>query len=112
MSFHRSRRNINVAEPGPASQRSVADLMMHFESISAGREFGMVQRRCGAEPLDLLRFTGSAVANLVDLLESNLADFLSPDDIGIDVHGAEREYMVFSRRYGDFRSHTHAFVEH
>ena len=111
VSFRRSRRNIEAVEPGPASQRSVTDLMMQFESIGAGCEFGVVQRCCGAEPLDLLRFTGSAVANLVHLLESGLDDFLSPEDIGIEVQEADQEYLVFSRGYGDFRSHTHAFVE-
>lgn len=93
-----------------AWQRPMADLMMDFESIGVGCEFGVVQRCCGAEPLGMLRFTGSFVENLVRLLESGLADFFTPDDLGIDVHGEEREYMVFSRRYADFRSHTNAFV--
>ena len=88
----------------------MADLLMDFESIGGGCEFGMVQRCCGAEPLGLLRFTGAAVDNLIQLLEGGLADFLTPEDVGIDVHGDEREYLICSRRFGDFFSHTNTFV--
>ena len=87
----------------------MSELLTDFESIGAGCEFGMVQRCCGAEPLGLFRFTGSRVDNLVLLLESGFQDFLLIEDMAIDIR--ESEYMIYSRRYNDFRSHTNSFVQ-
>ena len=89
----------------PASDSlPMAELMLRFEAIGSDCHFGDVQRCCGAEPLGLFRFTGSTINNLVALIESDLADFLTPEDIGLEVRAAE--YMVFSRRFNDFFAHT------
>jgi hypothetical protein len=41
------------------------EFMLHFESLGDNCEFGLVQRRCGAEPLGLLRFTNLPLNSLV-----------------------------------------------
>lgn len=88
----------------------MAELVTDLESIGWNCEFGAVQRCFGAEPLGLLRFSGAKIDNLVQLLEGGLPDFLSAEDFGMEVQGSDEEYVVFSRRYGDFYSHTHAYV--
>jgi tetratricopeptide (TPR) repeat protein len=87
-----------------------------FESLGAtqgGCEFGLVQRRLGAEPISLLRF---AVINYEGLMVALLTDF---DGVGSDestelaVHGnspEKQEYYVLDRRIG-YRMHTFVKVK-
>lgn len=99
--MNRARKPVQVPASDPLP---MAELMLRFEAIGCDCHFGAVQRICGAEPLGLLRFTGSSIDNLVSLIESGLADFLTPEDIGVEVRATE--YIVFSRRYNDFFAHT------
>lgn len=48
-------------------------LMLCFESLGDDCEFGLLQRRCGAEPLGLFRFTGITPAMLLRALEARCA---------------------------------------
>ncbi len=56
-----------------------AELALSLESLGLNCEFGLFQRRCGVEPLGLLRFTGIALGDLIAGLE---AGFAGLEDIG------------------------------
>jgi hypothetical protein len=81
------------------------DLMLHFESIGDNCELGLVQRKAGAEPLGLLRFSGVPVRNLIKALEQRFEGIADPDQIRLQVENGE--YMVKLARYGFL---YHAFV--
>jgi hypothetical protein len=52
--------------------------MYRFESLGENCEFGIVQRRCGAEPLGPLRFAIVGAENLARALEAGLSDLIDP----------------------------------
>jgi hypothetical protein len=81
------------------------ELMMAFESLGENCEFGLVQRRCGAEPLGLLRFSSAPLPKLTAALRNRFADLGRPDLIEVQVSDNGLEYMVLDRRYG-FLSHA------
>src|SRR5579885_2880091 len=62
-----------AAGAGPAMGSDAAlppdQLMMRFESLGENCEFGLAQRRCGAEPLGLLRFASAPLEKLLAGLE-------------------------------------------
>jgi hypothetical protein len=62
---------------------SMQELMYRFESLGDNCEFGLVQRRCGAEPLGLFRFAAVAPENVARALEAGLADIAVPEAISI-----------------------------
>ena len=83
---------------------SVRDLMISFEGLGNLCEFGLVQRRFGAEPIGLLRWSNIDVEKLVALLTARLEGVGDPDNLHIKVqHG---EYIVGDRGYFD----THTFI--
>ncbi len=47
---------VNLAAVSAVEQITLQDLMLQFESLGQNCEFGLVQRRAGADPLGLLRF--------------------------------------------------------
>lgn len=75
-----------VAGPAAAAPVAVAriedealrDLLLGFESMGDDCEFGMVQRRYGAEPLGLLRWTGTTPGALVQALDRRFAGIGDP----------------------------------
>ena len=104
--------SVNPQQPAsaPASisepERAVAvQLLTRFESLGENCEFGLVQRRCGIEPLGLLRFSSTPLPPLLNALRGRFAGMGQPDTIEIEVAASGREYMVFDRRYG-FRYHA------
>jgi len=77
-----------------------AQFMLRFESLGDNCEFGLVQRRCGAEPLGLLRFSNLELRQLLRGLDSgfdglgeiaNMEFWLQP--------GGRPEYVVRDRSY-------------
>lgn len=91
--------------PAPAAAESHQSLMVLFESLGENCEFGLVQRRCGAEPLGLLRFSSTPYAPLLRALRSRFAGMGRPESIEVEVAGSGREYMIFDKRFG-FRYHA------
>ena len=75
-------------------------LMMRFESLGENCEFGLAQRRCGAEPLGLLRFASAPLPVLLAGLKVRFEGVGDPDQIEIRVSGNSQEYLVSDRRYG------------
>ncbi len=73
-------------------------LMMQFESLGENCEFGLVQRRCGSEPLGLLRFASAPLPKLLNGLKHRFAGMGGIDQL--DVQAAASEYLVIDRRFG------------
>lgn len=82
------------------SRLPVDQLMMRFESLGENCEFGLAQRRCGAEPLGLLRFASTPLAALLTALKHRFEGLGEPDRIEVQVSADHREYLVLDRRYG------------
>jgi tetratricopeptide (TPR) repeat protein len=78
-------------------------LLLRFESIGDTCEFGMVQRRFGAEPLSLLRWTSTAPDDLVTALNTDFAGVGEPDHTIIEI--VNGEFTTRDDRYYMF-SHT------
>jgi hypothetical protein len=78
-----------------------AAFMSQFESLGDNCEFGLVQRRCGAEPLGLLRFSNTELPQLLRGLNVQFSDFGDPKDLDFVLDNGERpEYVVKEKRYG------------
>ena len=75
-------------------------LMMQFESLGENCEFGLVQRRCGAEPLGLLRFASAPLEKLLSGLDGRFEGMGEPDQVEVNVSENGSEYLVVDRRFG------------
>ncbi|HEX4261780.1 MAG TPA: hypothetical protein VHY76_11840, partial [Acetobacteraceae bacterium] len=83
---------------------AAGELMKNFESLGDNCEFGILQRRCGVEPLGLLRWATSEIVPLIQALGARFDGF--GDAANIEIHtGANGEYTFIDRKFG-FRSHT------
>ena len=82
-----------------------------FESLgatTAGCEFGLVQRRFGAEPLGLLRWGNMPIEGLTRGLQNRLEGFGAPESTRIVVQRASanhKEYFLYDDRYS-YWGHT------
>jgi hypothetical protein len=86
--------------PLPEPEIDTPELMMRFESLGENCEFGLVQRRCGAEPLGLFRFASAPLSNLLAAVEGRFEGFGAPDKISVELSSNGREYMVRDGQYG------------
>ena len=84
---------------------SVHDLMYEFESLGWNCEFGILQRRCGAEPLSLLRFMGISLPSLLEALAQDFAGIDDPAHTRLDVVGDGQEFILHNDVY-DLSGHT------
>jgi hypothetical protein len=97
---------IAALAPTPAvPPAELRDLMLRFESLGENCEFGLVQRRCGAEPLGLLRFSSTPLAPLLEALRARFVGLGEFDALELELGHDGSEYMVHDRRYG-FRYHA------
>jgi hypothetical protein len=78
-----------------------ARFMQNFESMGDNCEFGVVQRRCGAEPfLSLLRFGGIKPHSLLRALDNGMRDFGQLENMEIYLDDKDRrEFVVREKRY-------------
>jgi tetratricopeptide (TPR) repeat protein len=83
---------------GFAHDEEIRALLLGFESIGANCEFGLVQRRYGAEPLGLLRFNSVTLEGLLSALVHRF------DKIGeaetTELTSLAGEYYITDRRWG------------
>jgi len=79
---------------------ALLDLMRRFESLGENCEFGLVQRRCGYEPLGLLRFASAPYGLLLRALRERFSGMAAPDMLAVELSENGREYMVQDRRFG------------
>ncbi len=77
-------------------------LMLKFESLGDTCEFGLVQRRCGAEPFfSLLRFAGMDLPSLLRALDDRMQDFGNAALLEIYLDDKDKpEFIVRDARYG------------
>jgi hypothetical protein len=95
------------ARRAPLDEAAKAALMTRFESLGENCEFGLVQRRCGAEPLGLLRFSSAPLPKLLAALDAQFAGMGARNNISVELSPNEREYMVQDRAFGFY---YHAWV--
>lgn len=82
---------------------SIRDLMLQFESLGQNCEFGLVQRRAGAEPLGLLRFSSTFLHELFRGLDNHFSGVGEPTHVeaqlGKKNSEGHREYMIREANY-------------
>jgi tetratricopeptide (TPR) repeat protein len=78
---------------------AVADFLMRFESLGSNCEFGLVQRRFGAEPLGLLRWSNMQPAWLIQALTERFGGVGTEEQTSIimlrDEYGAQDRRFKF-----------------
>jgi Sulfotransferase family len=88
------------SEPSLAeAELPLGELMMRFESLGENCEFGLVQRRCGAEPLGLFRFASAPLPKLLAGLEAGFEGLSDADNLDVQLSSNGREYMVYDKRF-------------
>ncbi len=106
---------IELAAPDGADALSAATaltglapalLATRFENLSGNCEFGFFQRKCGAEPLSLLRFSDAVAQSVYRGLNTDFGGLA--DDLGVEPSGiGSGEWMTHDRAY---RFWFHTFV--
>lgn len=84
-------------------------LLMQFESLGQNCEFGLVQRRYGAEPISLLRWSNSNPDDLRRYFESGFRGLAEPENLSL-VRTDWGEYMLHDGLF-DQPFHTFQRVE-
>ena len=83
-------------------------LVTRFQSLGDNCEFGIAQRRLGAEPLNLLRFSATHLTHLLRGLDTEFEGLTAPENL-VSVYGSEpegrREYIIQQTTY-DLRYHS------
>src|SRR6185312_14382807 len=90
------------AYPREQAQHSMpaADLVMRFESLGDNCELGLVQRRCGKEPLGLLRFANIILPSLLRGVSTGFDRLGSGDTLQLWDDADNKEYVVRDMGYG------------
>jgi hypothetical protein len=91
---------IDIQAVTAADHIQLHELMLHFESLGQNCEFGLVQRKCQAEPLGLLRFSSTPLPQLLRALEEGFEGMGDADNIVVNISPNGREYMVSDKSYG------------
>jgi hypothetical protein len=89
-----------IVAPDAISDR---DLVLQFESLGDNCEFGLVQRKAGAEPLGLLRFSSAPIRPLLRALRDRFEGLADPANVRLS--SAKGEYLITLMKY-DFVYHT------
>ena len=99
-----------AAEAMRLSGIAAGDLVSRFEGLGHDCEFGLFQRRCGAEPLALFRFADIRPANLIRGLDADFVGIDDPAFISARLHHADGDFHIHQETYG-FRYHTYSFAK-
>ena len=88
----------------PSSLDTVADettrqLMLQFESLGDDCEFGLIQRRHGAEPLSLLRFTSISPDSLLAALACRFDGVIDLAALSVVPGATPAEWVVHNSHY-------------
>ena len=101
----------SVSEHGRSSAKTPRELLLNFESLGGhwfGCEFGQVQREYHAEPLGLLRWSGTYPDRLAQMFEAELDGVGLPENTTIEPNGhGHGDYTVGDHR---FFGHSHTFI--
>jgi hypothetical protein len=102
MRLVRAQQDAVGTPPSPEAEADLPldQLMMQFESLGENCEFGLAQRRCGAEPLGLLRFASTPLSALLRAVKQRFEGLGERDQIEVRLSENGREYLVLDHRYG------------
>lgn len=90
-----------AADIGGMVGQPAAQFMLRFESLGDNCEFGLVQRRCGAEPLGLLRFSNITLVQLLRALDAGFDGLGEPENMEFWLEdGNKPEYVLRDRSFG------------
>jgi hypothetical protein len=73
---------------------SIADIAIKFESFGNDCEFGFFQRKCGAEPLGLFRFSNPEHDVIFQEVDSNFKNFGRHSFVELDQQQPRREWII------------------
>lgn len=104
----RSVAPMDQAQVDVLDDEGARQLLIGFEGLGSDCEFGLVQRRFGAEPLSLLRFNAVTFGGLMTGL-ANRFDSMGVQDNMEMIALANGEYFIRDRRWG-LGMHTFKFV--
>jgi hypothetical protein len=79
---------------------TLQQLMLRFESLGQNCEFGLVQRRCNAEPLGLLRFASTPLPHLLAALGADFEGMGTERSVRVEMSANGHEFMVSDTQYG------------
>jgi hypothetical protein len=82
-----------------AAELPLSELMLRFESLGENCEFGLVQRRCGAEPLGLFRFASAPLPKLIAALDARFEGLSEPANLEVQLSPNGRKYLVTDKRF-------------
>ena len=110
--LERAEQTRGAGRPTPIAPEVCDDpttrhLLLQFESIGVDCEFGAVQRRYGAEPLSLLRWTDTDVPTLMAALEARFEGMGDPENTELTV-GSLGEIQIRDTRW-HLAMHTFLF---
>lgn len=88
-----------LVDVGSQVDEQTRQLLLRFESIGRDCEFGLVQRRFGAEPISLLRWHSLGLPFLIDAFMSRFDGLAGDGGLKITVDGTG-QYYVTDRRWG------------
>jgi tetratricopeptide (TPR) repeat protein len=89
-----------VAVSSTADGAEMRDLLLNFESMGVNCEFGMVQRRCGAEPLGLLRWVWLQTDALTKALRQRFDGVGDADKVRLAIDETTREFYIHEEASG------------
>ena len=91
---------VAAADIGQLTGTPAAQFMLRFESFGDNCEFGLVQRRCGAEPLGLLRFSNLELPQLLRGLDNRFEGLGEVNSLELSLdQGNPPEYVLRDRGY-------------
>ena len=100
---------VKFCEEVPETGDALRILMARFESLGNGCEFGIVQRRYGAEPMGLLRWSVVPSAGLIEGLAQDWAGVGDPAQTELVTQEISGEQYTLDQRY-KLRVHTFTLV--
>ena len=93
-------QGMSISEIEAQTGTPAQEFMLHFESLGDNCEFGLVQRRCGAEPLGLLRFTNLRLDDLVRGVRTGFEGLGELENLEFSLgSGSRREYAMRDKRF-------------
>ena len=116
--FEIKKFNIRSIFSGPVTINEISEIfnidsdkfISKFESLGDNCEFGLVQRHCKAEPIDLLRWSFIILPDLIKCLETEFYGLDNPENVSVGFFVPEaddpKEYAIYNKPLG-IQKHSH-----
>lgn len=86
---------------------SIADLVKKFDSLGDDCEFGLFQRKCGAEPLGLFRFSNPKLPVIMRAIQTGFVGF--GENATVELDQQKRREWILVDKENKLRQHTHIY---